>query len=526
MRRLRVVAVVVVVTCAAGCVRAETASASVVCGAVGWVSGLAGKACNVVSHGDQLLSAGKKLATGHVGGAVQTVLGSGGGGGSKATTALGLAAIGAWVVGGAKAALDGAVKAIGATTRPQLTTTWFSSTYWRMAGIAAVLTLPFLFAAAVQALLRSDLSLLARAAFGYLPLSVLAVSIAAPLTMLLLTACDQMSAIVSSAGARGGVGFLRQLGLVTGGLSLAAHSPFLVFLVGVLMAAGAICLWIEMLAREAAVYIVVLMLPLAFAAMVWPARRVWAVRTAELLVALILSKFAIVAVLALGGAALGRNGASGAGGMLVGLVLVMLGALAPWALVRLLPLAELASGAAGQLRGELMRHGGRPREKLMVAAEGADEWVSTVSSAMRRQAEETAANVGGSARQNGAATEVEKLDETRARGDEETAMPVGEGVLVGVGGGGSENGAPTASSDGAARDVGGSSDARAQPSERREVQIWEREDDLETPWLTFEPDGLPPRDEWPAEEEPSDDETAVADDPPSPPAQEPEDGRL
>ena len=56
--------------------------------------------------------------------------------------------------------------------------------------------------------------------------------------------------------------------------------------------------------REAAVYVIVLMLPLAFAAMVWPARRIWAIRAIELLVALILSKFAIVAVLSLGGAAL------------------------------------------------------------------------------------------------------------------------------------------------------------------------------------------------------------------------------
>ena len=66
--------------------------------------------------------------------------------------------------------------------------------------------------------------------------------------------------------------------------------------------------------REAAVYVIVLMLPLAFAALVWPARRVWAVRAVELLVALILSKFAIVAVLALGGAALGQQRPAGVDG--------------------------------------------------------------------------------------------------------------------------------------------------------------------------------------------------------------------
>ena len=50
--------------------------------------------------------------------------------------------------------------------------------------------------------------LLARAAFGYLPLSVLGVSLAAPLTMLLLAATDQMSAVVSASAATGGARFL------------------------------------------------------------------------------------------------------------------------------------------------------------------------------------------------------------------------------------------------------------------------------------------------------------------------------
>jgi len=45
------------------------------------------------------------------------------------------------------------------TTAPRLESTWFSATYWRVAGLAALLTLPFLFAAAVQALLHSDLAL-------------------------------------------------------------------------------------------------------------------------------------------------------------------------------------------------------------------------------------------------------------------------------------------------------------------------------------------------------------------------------
>ncbi|HEY8763412.1 MAG TPA: hypothetical protein VIM18_04430, partial [Solirubrobacteraceae bacterium] len=377
--------------------RAPTASAfnplKPVCGLAGWVSGVAGKVCGVLQHGDQLLSGGKKLVTGHAGGAAKKLLGGASSGasslGTRAAALIGLAAVGTWVLGGAKTALHDTATVLDKTTRPQLTTTWFSSTYWRMAGIAALLTLPFLFAAAVQALIHSDLGLLARASLGYLPLSLLAVSVAAPLTMLLLAASDEISAAVSSAAGGAGTRFLAQLGLVSGTLSVLSRSPFVAFFVGLLTVSAAVLLWVEMLMREAAVYIVVLMLPLAFSAFVWPARRIWAIRVVELLVALILSKFAIVAVLALGGAALGQRGSGGVGGMLAGLVLVVLAAAAPWALVRLLPMTELASAAAGQFRGEGWRMRG-VHGAVDSAAGGAGDWAGSVMAGMRGQAQDAA----------------------------------------------------------------------------------------------------------------------------------------
>ncbi|MHB8659034.1 MAG: hypothetical protein ACYC91_13960 [Solirubrobacteraceae bacterium] len=326
-----------------------------VCGAVGLVSGLAGKACKVVQHGGQLLTAGKKLVTGHVGGAVKALVGGGTTAIGAASAVAGLAAVGAWVLVGAKAALDETVTVIDRSTAPRLTDIWFSATYWRVAALAALLTLPFLFAAGVQALMRSDLSLLLRAAFGHLPLAMLAIGIAAPLTMLLLGASDEMSALVSSAAGGGGTRFLRYAGSLFGGASVLFGSPFLAVAVGLIALAAALTLTLELLIREAAVYVVVLMLPLAFAAMVWPARRIWALRASELLMALILSKFAIVAVLALAGAALGHIGESGAAGMLAGAALLALATFTPWALLRLLPMAEMASGTVGSLRAENTR---------------------------------------------------------------------------------------------------------------------------------------------------------------------------
>ncbi len=389
-----------------------------ICGVTGLISGMAGRACKVVQNGGRVIGAGKKLLTGHVGGAVNALLGGGGASSSssvvgKAAFVAGLAAVGGWVLGGARTALKLTASLLDKTTSPQLRTTWFSSTYWRIAGIGALLTLPFLFAAAIQALLRSDLTLLLRAAFGYLPLSLLAVSVAAPLTMLLLAASDGASAVVSSAAGGASARALTKIGIYSGTLDLISRSPFISFVIGLLVVGAAVLLWVEMLMRSAAIYIVVLMLPLVFASLVWPARRVWAVRAIEVLIALILSKFVVVSVLSLSGAPLGQAGSGGVGGMLMGLVLVSLAALAPWALVRLLPMTELASAAAGQLRGEAGQL--RPaHDQVEARASDASDWLTSVPAAMRGQAD----HIGElAARGNGARSETEKLHGANAPGE-------------------------------------------------------------------------------------------------------------
>jgi hypothetical protein len=377
----------------------QAASAAIpvkpLCTVVGLVSGLAGKACGAVRHPGRLISAGKQLLGGHIGGALRTALGLAG---SQPARALGLAAIVASVVGSADFALHETIKIVGRTTSPQLATTWFSSTYWRMTGIAAILTLPFLFAAAVQAMMRADLALLLRAALGYLPLAVVAVSLAAPLTMLLLAATDALCAVVSSAAGNASAHFLTHAGAIVGVLTALSGSTFVAFILGLFTISAAIALWVELLIRAAAVDVIVLLLPLAFAAFVWPARRVWAVRAVELLVALILSKFAIVAVLSLGAAALTAGvGHDGIAGAMTGLVLLVMAAFAPWALLRLIPLAELASTAGGSIRGEASR--------LTAAVNRADgradtvdnwiaskDWAASTTAEMRRDAEDAEAS--------------------------------------------------------------------------------------------------------------------------------------
>ena len=311
--------------------------------------------------------------------------------GAKSVAGSALNLVVSWVQDGARAAVEEVAHIIGVTTTPQLTSTWFSVTYWRVAGLATLLTLPFLFAAALQAVLRSDLALLARAVFGYLPLALIGVSIAAPVTTLLLAATDQMCAAVSGLAVGGASHFLTQ---AAGALVLSGGSPFIAFFVALIATGAAIALALEMMVRAAAVYVVVLMLPMAFAALVWPARRVWAVRLVELLLALILSKFVIVAVLSLAGAAYGQSGFDSVSRALTAMSLLLLSTFAPWTMMRLLPFTEVAASAAGALRQEVPQLQGLAGSSFARAGDGSQPAQAQPGAAEPGAAEPEAAAAG------------------------------------------------------------------------------------------------------------------------------------
>ena len=91
--------------------------------------------------------------------------------------------------------------------------------------------------------------------------------------LLLLAGTDEMSSIVASASAHADSVFLSTTSVTAIAESVATNDPFVTFLAAILTVAATLALWLELLVRNAAVYVIVLMLPLFFAAMVWPARR-------------------------------------------------------------------------------------------------------------------------------------------------------------------------------------------------------------------------------------------------------------
>ena len=98
-----------------------------------------------------------------------------------------------------------------------------------------------------------------------------------------------------------------------------AAPTFVLFLGGMAVVVGAVLVWVELLLRAAAVYVAVLFLPLALASLAWPAISHWCRRLVDTLVALVLSKFVIVAVLSLAvGALAAGTGSTPAGADAVG----------------------------------------------------------------------------------------------------------------------------------------------------------------------------------------------------------------
>jgi len=264
-----------------------------------------------------------------------------------------------WVVSGAMWLIGEAGRALSASTSVDLGSAWFGAHEKVMAALGAAVVVPMACAAAIQAVYRQSPSMLVRTFALYLPLSLVLTGVVVTLVQLGLRVTDVLSAqVLSSAGTDTSHVF-------TGVTSFLSAGPgptpgFVVFAGALLVVAGAFVLWLELAVRAAAVSAAVLFLPLALAALVWPAVAHWCRRLADTLVALVLSKLVVAAVLSLGVAALaagtqGSSAAGSAGGfsaVVTGVALLLLSTLAPFSLLRLVPAVE--AGAAAHL--ESARH--------------------------------------------------------------------------------------------------------------------------------------------------------------------------
>jgi hypothetical protein len=159
--------------------------------------------------------------------------------------------------------------------------------------------------------------------------------------MALLATARSCEVIASSAGTSVKGAALRFLKLTW--LAGPQAGPVLQTLLGIAIIIGSMLRWAVLLFRKAAVLLIAVFAPIAFAGAAWDQTRVWTRRWIEAMAALVLCKIVIVVVFVVGLSAFGTDGTTtrpGTAGaqptatalseLLVGLVLLSIAVFTPW----------------------------------------------------------------------------------------------------------------------------------------------------------------------------------------------------
>lgn len=275
-----------------------------------------------------------------------------------------------WAADGAVWLLGEVVALTEKTTSPNLLSKGFLRQYKSMASIAVVLALLMVLFAVLESLGRGDGGMLWRVFLVNVPLAAIATSAAYVVVQLLIATTDGFSEVIAHSTAtdtraffKGAVEALAEAGGSAGAVAGAAiDGPgtgaavgaaegsvrvplFVGFIAAILAAFAAFAVWIELLMRDAAIYVVALFMPMALAASIWPRWMSALRRTAELLIVVVFSKFVIVAIIALA-ASLLANTEGKVEQVLAAGALLLLACFSPFVLFKLVPFAEGALSAA------------------------------------------------------------------------------------------------------------------------------------------------------------------------------------
>ena len=272
-----------------------------------------------------------------------------------------------WVSEGASWLIAKVAEGIGRSTTPKLTAEGFLAEYGQMAEIAVLLAAAMLLLAVLEGAAQGNAALLLRVVLVNLPLAFIATSVAYAVVQLLIVGTDGLCHAISAASQEDSRHFFKQaitgLGEAGGDIGReTGHNPaseatgtvavplFVTFLAAIIGAFAAFLVWLELLMRDAAVYVVALFMPMALAASIWPRWTGALRRSGELLVTVIGSKFVIVSIIALA-AGLAARTEGRVEPILAASALMLLACFAPLILLKLVPFAEGAMSAAYSRRG-------------------------------------------------------------------------------------------------------------------------------------------------------------------------------
>jgi hypothetical protein len=249
-----------------------------------------------------------------------------------------------WVVAGAMSVVGYIGETIDDGTRPDPDASWFEPNYRLMVSVGVAFLVPLLILASVWSLLRHDAAGVVRIVTVKLPVAAMGMVLATWVVDMLVAVTDNLSAYVGrTIGGSGerfatGVVHLMEAGVLTGNGGLAG---FLAFLVALVIALLALVLWVELVVRQAAVLAATLFLPLGFAGLVWESTSHWLRKLAEGLLAFILAKFVITAIVAVGANAIAAGGDHPAA-LILGAGILAVAVFTPYVLLSIIPLGTVA----------------------------------------------------------------------------------------------------------------------------------------------------------------------------------------
>jgi hypothetical protein len=265
------------------------------------------------------------------------LIGSGAGEVAKAV----LDTVNHWIADGTAALLGRVGSLMAPSSEVNVNIKAFDGEFHQMWKVGKMIVLPMLLVSVIGAVIKRDPGRLMRTVGAHLPLAILGTFVALELTQLGLSLTDQLckQVIPGEANTEGAVTTLLHAVEGITVLNGPAGGGFVAVLAMLLVAFGAMMIWLELVVRTSAIYIAVLFLPVVLAGLVWPTTARWTKRLIEILVALILAKFVIVAVISLGTALIGDR-SDGLQVTVSGAAVLLMAGFAPFALLRMVPLVE------------------------------------------------------------------------------------------------------------------------------------------------------------------------------------------
>jgi len=307
--------------------------------------------------GDGLCSTFDVIVTIGISCGVKAVVGAAGGALGGLVSSVGnsvLDAIASWIISAATTITGFIAVQMNATTTPQLTSAWYTAQFAPMAALGGGLALLVTLVALTSAALRRNSEELARTLAGIVRAGF-GTGVVIALTMIGLRVADAISTEILKSSP---VSFWNELAKAwTQGQFAGFGSGMLAALIALLEVIGALAVWLELIVRNAAIYIAVLFFPVALAAGIWRPLAGWPARLARMLLLFVMLKPVALIVLSLAGnaAAAGISGTAGIsasiGTILAAVVIFGLAALAPWALMFLLAADAESAWQGNALRG-------------------------------------------------------------------------------------------------------------------------------------------------------------------------------